>query len=729
VPADPFLRAIFPQSSTDFSRYTSQAHKQAVRTVMSCRPGSTILVNLPTGSGKSTVALAPAFVKGQPVGVSVVVVPTIALALDQERRMRELLGGTQQRFAYTQSTPKEERRAMRQGLRDGVQTVVFVSPESVTGTMSYALFDAARAGHLRYFVVDEAHLVDQWGTEFRPDFQAMAGIRRELLDVQQSAGYEPFRTVLMTATLAPSAADLLVEFFGQPGPVETAISNLLRPEPAYWVASFGGWRRRSEGLLEALRHLPRPAVVYTTQRRYAHENFRYLQEEGGFRRLALFTGETGDEERRRILEHFRDDRVDLVVATSAFGLGVDQDDIRTVVHACIPETIDRYYQEVGRGGRDGRSSISLICWTAGDRKDAHILAHPKMIGEELGVQRWNSMFSRAEPLGSGRYRLPMAVKRLATMVDSEENEKWNVRTLGLLARSGVVKLSWDVPPSLRDFATNSDKAEFNLEDQDRGVVVEIAHGVVDSATWQERVEPQREAVRRANTMAHKLMLEALKEGAAICELIARAYDMNEATRVPGLHHGKPAILCGRCPAHPSGRVAGVQPLVWPANQVVAVDTSELRPLLGRGNVGLVTYRRPTTRRDRDDFLRSLAEVLRRLVPAGIRLVIAPTDITRKEPLASLLPHLHGVVPERTLFLEERGDLTRLQIDLLPQLPALVIVGGGLLISEDWVEPCEGDPPRVVIVWDDVADPEREDRHLVDLRPPVIPLLSLTGGRD
>src|SRR5262249_11248875 len=148
-----------------------------------------------------------------------------------------------------------------------------------------------------------------------------------------------------------------------------------------------------------------------------------------------------------------------------------------------------------------------------------------------------------------------------------------------------------------------------------------------------------------------------------------AYDMDQATRVTGLHHGKPAIVCGGCPAHPSGRVAGVQPLVWPANQVFDVDTSGLRPLLGRGNIGLVTYRRPTTQRDRDDFLRSLAEVLRRLVPSGIRLVIAPADITRKEPVASLLPHLHGVVPERTLFLEEGGDLPRLQIDQLPQLPA------------------------------------------------------------
>ena len=318
----------------------------------------------------------------------------MALALDQERHVRELLKNQELCLAYTSSKGEEERREMRRRVRDGSQTVIFVSPEAVTHSLSYALFGAARQGHLRYFVVDEAHLVDQWGTEFRPEYQAMAGLRRELLSTQQASGGELFRTVLMTATLSPTTADLLAQLFSEDGVVECVVSNLLRPEPSYSTAEFAGWELRNRGVIEAALHLPRPAIVYTTRVEFASKQYEALRREG-FRRLALFTGETRpDEVRRSILAAFRNDGIDLVVATSAFGLGVDQDDVRTVIHACIPETIDRYYQEVGRSGRDGRASISLVCWTAGDRRDAFSLSQHKVIGERLGLAHWQAMFSR-----------------------------------------------------------------------------------------------------------------------------------------------------------------------------------------------------------------------------------------------------------------------------------------------------------------------------------------------
>jgi ATP-dependent DNA helicase RecQ len=726
VPADPFLRATFPDSTTDFSMYTSDAHRQAVRTAMASRPEATTLVNLPTGSGKSTVALGPAFVRGQPLGVSLVIVPTVALALDQERRIRELIDDPRRHFAYTHATPDETRRAIRSGIRDGTQTIVLVSPEAVTRSLTPALFDAARAGHLRYFVVDEAHLVDQWGTEFRPEFQAMAGLRRELLRTQTGAQHSAFRTLLMTATLPPSAADLVLRLFGEPGPVETVISNLLRPEPAYWIAEFNGWKARRDGLIEAVRHLPRPAIIYTTRPSFADERYKELLA-AGFRRLALFTGNTPDNERRRILEEFRHDQIDVVVATSAFGLGVDQDDIRTVIHACIPETIDRYYQEVGRSGRDGRASISLVCWTNGDRKDAYSLAHSKAIGPEKGLERWEAMFRTAEHCGPGRYRIPVAARRLAIDSDSDENQKWNIRTLGLFVRAGLVELSWDVPAMTRRAVEELRSSEGEFDAEDRKLVVQLAHGMINESTWQERVEPERLAIREANHHAHDLMQQALVPGAPICELIAQAYNLDQARLLPRIHHGRPAIVCGGCPAHRPGRVRGFQPLVWPVHNPLEIDTSRLRGLAGRRNVGFISFESPRTLRDREAFRQLLAEALRRLVSAGIRVVIAPGELINDGPLAGLLANLHHAVPDQVLFLERHDDLSELFIDHLPGLPVAAVVVPGGTVPIEWVESYEGDPPRVLLIPTGTPDPEREDRLLVDLRPPVVSLAQFVEG--
>jgi hypothetical protein len=447
----------------------------------------------------------------------------------------------------------------------------------------------------------------------------------------------------------------------------------------------------------------------------------------GFRRLAVFTGNTHDDERRRILEDFRHDRIDLVVATSAFGLGVDQDDIRTVIHACIPETIDRYYQEVGRSGRDGRSSISLVCWTNGDRKDAYTLAHSKAIGVDKGLERWDAMFLAAEPYGQGRYRIPVAARRVAIDSDSDENQKWNIRTLGLFVRAGLIELSWDIPSPTRRVAEELQSSEDEFGAEERKLVVQLAHGMINESIWHKRVEPERLNIRAANHHAHNLMQQALIPGAPICELIAQAYNLNQAHLLPQTHHGRPAVVCGGCPAHRSGRVRGFQPVVWPVNHPLKIDSSRLRGLVGRRKVGFMTYGPPKTRRDREVFRETLAEAFRRLVPAGIRIVIAPSEVISEEPLTGLLANLHYGVPDRVLFVERHDDLRELSIDRLPGLPLAVVVAPGRSVPIQWVESYEGDPPRLLVIPSGTPDPERGDRLLVDLRPPVVSLTQFVEG--
>ena len=242
---------------------------------------------------------------------------------------------------------------------------------------------------LRYFVIDEAHMVEQWGDDFRPAFQELPGLRRDLLR------QDPFTTLLLTATLTESCLDTLETLFGQPGPFQVLSSVQLRPEPSYWFAWCQSEEVRQQRLLEAVHHLPRPLIIYGTKVADVERWQRELAR-AGFKRCAIMTGKSSPEKRSQLIQNWREKKVDIVVATSAFGLGVDQADVRAVIHVCVPETIDRFYQEVGRGGRDGKAAVSLTLHTTEDLEIAKSLNEKSTITIERGLERWQSMFNRKE---------------------------------------------------------------------------------------------------------------------------------------------------------------------------------------------------------------------------------------------------------------------------------------------------------------------------------------------
>lgn len=725
---DPFLlEALGP----DFSSYSSIGQKQAVRTVLATEPGATILVNLPTGSGKSAVALAPAILQSRPSGVSVFVVPTTSLALDQERAALEHLvsepgsAGQPGRLAYYSDQPDAERQAVRDAIRSGLQRLVFTSPESLIQSLAPSLYAAAAAGHLRYFAIDEAHTVASWGVDFRPEFQALSGFRRDLLREAEAAGHQAFKTILMSATITEDAVDTLITLFGQPGPVEAVNSVFIRPEPEYWISSAPTEEERGQRVLDAVRHLPRPAIIYVTQPAYADQLASSLRLDG-HRRVGVVTGRTKAAARLRAIRDWRGDQpsnggapggasVDIVVGTSAFGLGVDQSDVRAVVHACLPESIDRYYQEVGRGGRDGRSSVALLIHTPADRATAVRLSATQVIGVELGLERWRAMLQTGSLLPNNRVSISLDARRGAIVRGSPENEAWNLRTVALMMRAGLLHLDAQRPPLL---AEDADRAESDEAFRQYCVsaVVELADpGHLDAERWSSIVEPARQRTIRSTRQGFALMLEVLTNTRDVSSVFADAYRITGTTMLGPAGEAAAQGGCGGCfdcrarGRRPFADRPGVpEPVGHPAATLSATLADLLQP---SGPPLLVTFDPEGVRRKQrwPEF----TELLDVLIRNGIRMLSAPAAVRSLPAVA----RAHRKTRDGYLLLEPNPRHV-----FAPRVATLIVhdpFAPRPVLPNQYFSLPSRPHPRVILVPRDARDPERPDREAIELRHPNI----------
>lgn len=457
--ADPFWTTAL---GATHERYLSFGQRQAARAVALARPGNTVIICLPTGHGKTAVIQAPALLASRSAGVSVVVVPTVVLALDMERRTRPLMeaqGRTNAtgRYAYISGLPDDIKQQMRNDIRTGRQGLVFTSPESLVRSLRKPLEDAAGAGLLKYFVIDEAHLVEQWGNGFRPEFQTMSSHRRTWFS-KAPEGLAPV-TIAMSATLTTQQVSTLEDLFAAPEEAQIVWASQLRHEPTYYINASGTTQHRESSILEAVSLMPKPMALYVSTVDDAKAWTRRLKA-AGFHRVTQVTGDSNDQDRRDAVEGWGGrstetdggvpTRYDIVVGTSAFGLGVDLPDVRTVLHACLPETVDRYYQEIGRGGRDGNPSVAYMVTAPEDRDIAEALGSEPIITSEKAWKRWDALFRREQHIGGNRYRLDLDARPSHVSEDSETNRSWNVRVLNLMVRAKLIELHVPQPPKRED---------------------------------------------------------------------------------------------------------------------------------------------------------------------------------------------------------------------------------------------------------------------------------------
>ncbi|MGW1914957.1 protein DpdF [Streptomyces sp. NPDC002076] len=551
-PADPFFTAAL---GDDHSHYVSTGQRQAARAIALAEPGSTTIICLPTGHGKTAVAIAPVLLASASSGVSVIVVPTSVLAADLERRAFEILErnghhSPTRRYAYTSGLSNEGRQQMRDDIAAGRQRLVFTSPEALVQSLKAPLEDAAEAGLLNYFVIDEAHLVEQWGNSFRTEFQTMSSHRRTWLS-KAPEGRQPV-TVAMSATLTGQQVETLDTLFASPQPASIVWASQLRHEPSYYIDTFRDEAEREAAALDAVSHLPKPMILYTTKVAHAQEWTDRLRDYG-LRRVASVTGDSTDTERRDALEGWSgktaegdvQTRYDIVVATSAFGLGVDLDNVKTIVHACLPETVDRYYQEVGRAGRNGSPSIAYLATTRKDERIANKMSDEVVIGAPRAWQRWEAMF-HSRVTTQDRHRVSLDSYPPDMNEGFQRNRKWNIRILNLMVRSGMVAIHPPVAPSRNEgesdslwkarldlfYATADGYADVELLDSDAR----------NSENFRTRFEVERQKLLQGRISALQELKAAVRGNQCIGDVLGAYY------RIPhGRGQRRTGITCRGCP--------------------------------------------------------------------------------------------------------------------------------------------------------------------------------------
>ena len=467
---------------------------------------------------------------------------------------------------------------------------------------------------------------------------------------------------------------LLEGLFGHPGPFLHVGAPVARPEPSYWAASASPPNERDTRLIESLRHLPRPAIVYTTLRdeRIARpgtltpNRLSQLTSSHGFSRFAVVDGGSATSDREAILRDLRDSperpaAIDVVFATSAFGLGIDVPDVRTVIHACIPESLDRYYQEVGRGGRDGRPMISLVVPTSSDEEVADGVATQRVLTAERAQDRWTAMIQAAEVLDGDRVRVPLTAVPSRLDQYTGYNERWNLLTISLMARAGA--LAWDF--SLGELHTPAGPL---LDDWKWMTVRVLGRKHQSPDFWSDEVE----RVRAAMITRSRRGLASLRTALSGQECTGELVGLNYTILSPPEFRTTCLPSCGGCAncrrngrrrwSSPSPRPQGVETTPAP-------DPTRLQELAGEGKWGprMIVGVDPSMMESR----RKLRRTVRSLLAAGaIQLVVVPDD--KLHLVEELLPPQDGERPP--LMVNSLGDFDPLT-DV--GVPTLVIVDAGI----------------------------------------------------
>jgi ATP-dependent DNA helicase RecQ len=336
------------------------------------------LVVLPTGGGKSLCFQAPALVHP---GLAVVVSPLISLMKDQ---VDGLVANGVPAACFNSALPADERAAVLRGVREGRYRLLYVSPERLAAEGSESFLALLGRSNISFIAVDEAHCISQWGHDFRREYRQLARLR----DVFPGVSLHGYTATATARVRRDIAAQLALR-----DPIEL-VGSFDRPNLIYRVLGRAQLKRQLQDVLG--RHRGHAGIIYCTSRREVDALAAWLCETGV--RARPYHAGLVDEERARNQDAFLDEHADVVVATVAFGMGIDRSDVRFVVHAGAPQSLEHYQQESGRAGRDGLEAECVLIYSSAD------------------FLKWRVMLERNGELTAARRALLRDMERYAAAV-------------------------------------------------------------------------------------------------------------------------------------------------------------------------------------------------------------------------------------------------------------------------------------------------------------------------
>lgn len=322
--------------------------REVIEDVIAGRPVVTVM---PTGAGKSLCYQLPAVLFAESGGFALVISPLIALMKDQ---VDSLVARGVSAAALTSAANPSQQREILDGIRAGYYTLVYVAPERFRSPRFLSALSEVR-DRLVLMAIDEAHCISEWGHDFRPDYRRLGAAVHALA---------PPRLIALTATATPEVREDIAVQLDMRNPV-FHVRGFDRANLWFMVERSGGAADKSKRLIDKVRdRTGGVALVYAATRKNA-ERYAEALTEAGLRTRVYHAG-LADEDRVSAQEAFMDDKLDVIVATNAFGMGVDKADIRLVVHADVPRSPEAYYQEAGRGGRDGQQTGCFLLFNHAD---------------------------------------------------------------------------------------------------------------------------------------------------------------------------------------------------------------------------------------------------------------------------------------------------------------------------------------------------------------------------